>query len=109
MSNRAAAAALPRTWPTLSCAKGDSGNQSREPPAHNLSVTTHYSQKRSAKQEAGEGEIDDQPADVDDCRNERGRGAGGIESEAAKNEGEHGAGHGAKQNDADQAAADGQR
>ena len=52
--------------------------------------------------DAGDGEIDDEAGDVDKSGHEGGGGAGGVETEAAENEREHGPDDGAEENHADQ-------
>lgn len=50
------------------------------------------SKQRTAEDHQRHREVDDQPADIHQRRDEGGRGAGGIEPQALQHEGQHGAG-----------------
>ena len=73
-----------------------------------ISRAREWLEQRAGEDDFGDGEIDDEAGDVDECSNERSGSAGGIEAAFAKNEGENSAGKSAKSDHAEQAERDGE-
>src|SRR5947207_7872368 len=67
------------------------------------------SEQGAAEDDAGDGEINDEAGDVDEGGDEGGGGAGGVETETAENEWQHGADDGAEENHTNQTEGDGER
>jgi hypothetical protein len=59
------------------------------------------SQKSAAKDHGRQIEVNNQPRDIDQGSNEGGGGAGGVEAEAAEDEGQHGTGYCPESDDTD--------